>query len=135
MSDYKDKFSETFNMNEMDEATRREIVGIINQIEITEDPTLQEIAVMALESYKMQMMDIANIEPKFRSRALEVAQMFLTVAKDAVAKKNDNEFKHKKLDAELEDENEDENENTGSDKDAILMELDNYRGNKQKKTK
>jgi hypothetical protein len=64
---------------------------------IPDDPALKDIVDLALKSYREQMNDMVNIEPKYRSRALEVAQMFLTVAKDCMVKKEDIRQKDEKI--------------------------------------
>ena len=91
------------------------------------DPNLSEIAKLALTAYKDQMMDIMHFEPKYRSRALEVAQQYLTLAKDAISKEEDLRIKENKSKPSEPGKEESGSESKTFDKNEILMELDNIR--------
>lgn len=78
--------------------TEDETSDVIFDVIIPENPTLEDIAKIALIAYKDQMSDIQLMTPKYRARSLEVANMFLGVAKDALSKKEDVNHKVKELD-------------------------------------
>ncbi len=69
----------------------------IFDISIPENPTLEDIANIALKAYKSHMCDIQNMEPKYRARNLEVAQLYLSIAKDSLSKKEEIKIKGDKL--------------------------------------
>ena len=77
-----------------------EFADLLLKIEIPDDPQLEDIIKLALEGYKSQMEDIQHIEPKFRARSLEVAKMYLDLAKDAITKNADLKLKFEKLELE-----------------------------------
>jgi len=68
------------------------------KLDIPDDPSLDDIAKLALKAYADHMGDISHMEPKFRARNLEVAQLFLKLAQDALGKKEDIRHKDEKLD-------------------------------------
>jgi hypothetical protein len=78
-----DKLRETFSLPKDEEEL---IAELEKRYEFSEDPDLKEIAKLALTAYKEQMMDVQNFEPKYRARSLEVANQYLNLAKDALAK-------------------------------------------------
>ncbi len=55
--------------------------------ESVEEQNLALITQLALRAYKEQMEDIVHIEPRNRSKHLEVAERFLGQAKDAIDKR------------------------------------------------
>jgi len=88
-----DTLEETFNLPKSEKDIMEDLS---NKYKFSEDPNLKEIVKLALTAYKEQMTDIAMIEPKYRSRALEVANQFLNLAKDALSKNKDLEIKELK---------------------------------------
>jgi len=68
------------------------------KIEIPENPTLSDIARLALEAYRDQMGDSLHIEPKYRARNLEVSEKYLNLAKEAIHKKEELKLKQEKQD-------------------------------------
>lgn len=87
------KLEETFGLPASDDPMLQELEARYN---FTDNPDLCEIASLALQAYKEQMLDIANFDPKFRARNIEVAQTFLVLAKDALAKDEDLKLKAEK---------------------------------------
>jgi hypothetical protein len=85
----------TFNL-----PTQEDIEELENrlEIELPDDAGLKDIAKLALDAYKNQLQEIHRIEPKYRARAFEVAQMYLDVAKDALGKEADVKLKKEKMD-------------------------------------
>lgn len=67
------------------------------EVDIPDDATLDDIARLSLEAYKMQIENLQFIEPKFRNRYLEVAQTYLSTARDAIKQKEDVRQKEDKL--------------------------------------
>lgn len=74
------------------------------KVQIPTDPTLKDIANLALESYKDQMEDLIQIEPKNRQKSLEVACHFLTIAKDAIKQSEEIRLKDKPRNKDPEEE-------------------------------
>ena len=62
-------------------------------VKIPEDAELSDVTRLALEAYKQQIEILKFIEPKYRNRGFEVAQQYLTIARDAI--KQDAEIKIK----------------------------------------
>ena len=92
-----DKLNETFNLPESQEEL---VADLRKRYERSEDPDLKEIAKLSLDAYAEQMVDIKNFEPKYRARSLEVAQQYLNLAKDALAKDEDLRLKREKQEAD-----------------------------------
>jgi len=61
--------------------------------DIPEYISLDDITHMALYAYKEQLKDVTQVPARYRQRALEVAQTYLNLAKDAVSKRDDNDIK------------------------------------------
>lgn len=82
----------------------------IYEIDISDDPDLDEVIKLALQAYKEQMENVQHIEAKYRQRYLEVAQQYLSLAKDALAKNEELRQKREKLESDLgkKDEGEDQ---------------------------
>lgn len=89
------KLEETFGLPKEESEMIAELEKRYN---CSTDPNLKEIAQLALKAYKEQMLDTSNFEPKYRARNLEVAQTFLALAKDALAKDEDLRLKAEKQD-------------------------------------
>ena len=87
------KLTKTFNLPETEDELLEELEEKYN---FTDNPDLDEITKLALTAYKDQMADVMNMEPKFRSRALEVAQQYLNLAKDALSKNEELRLKEEK---------------------------------------
>lgn len=115
--DDRSKLEETLELPATDSELIRELE---EKFKFSDDPDLKEIAKLALESYKSQMMDIMNFEPKYRSRALEVANQYLNLAKDALAKNEDLDIKRDK--GKPKDDEETPKE-SGVDRNALLLEF------------
>ena len=96
MSDGKHPLDDVFDMDSGMSSFEDEIMSI----DIPNDPRLDDITRLALQAYKDAMMDLPNIEPRFRSRHQEVTQQYLNIAKDAMAKRIDLDLKSRKLDME-----------------------------------
>jgi len=92
MTDKKHPLEEAFDLPEDDEFKDE-----IFRLDIPENPSLDDIAKLALEAYASHMADVSHMEPKFRARNLEVAQLFLNLAKDALSKKEDVRIRDEKL--------------------------------------
>ena len=86
----KTPLEETFGLHHCDE-----IPGMLT-VELPDDPALADIVRLALEAYKEQMENIQLMEPKYRPRALEVAQQYLNLAMSTLAKKEDIRLKDDK---------------------------------------
>lgn len=67
-----------------------------SSVEIPDDPTLDTIIGFALDAYKEQMDDLVHIEPKNKLKYLEIAEKFLSQAKDAIYKKEYLDIQRKK---------------------------------------
>ena len=100
-----DKLNETFNLPETEDELMKQLE---ERYKFSSNPDLNEIAKLALTAYKDQMLDVLHFEPKFRSRALEVAQQYLSLAKDALAKEQDILIKKGKLEPKEEGKDEDD---------------------------
>jgi len=99
-------------------------------LDIPENPELDDITRLALEAYRDQMKDIMCMEPKYRSRALEVAQTYLNLAKESLTKNEELTQKREKLDKDLgKDKEGEEDEEESFSRKSLLMEIDNSRKN------
>jgi len=120
------KLEDTFGLPASDDPMLKELEERYN---FTDNPDLNEVAQLALKAYKEQMLDIANFDAKYRARNIEVAQTFLALAKDALAKDEDlrlkeekqNQIKTPKEDSNKKDDDEDEDK--PFDRDEFLVEL------------
>ena len=92
--DKRTPLEQTFNLPASEDELMKELE---EKYKFSSNPDLNEIAKLALTAYKDQMMDIMSLEPKYRSRALEVANQYLNLAKDALAKDQDHLIKKGKL--------------------------------------
>ena len=113
-----DKLEETFGLSPSEESMIKELEERYNY---STDPDLKEIAQLALKAYKEQMFDTSNFEPKYRARNLEVAQTFLALAKDALAKDEDLRLKAEKQNQSKNPDK--ETPEAGFDRDEFLNEL------------
>lgn len=120
-----EKLEETFGLSSSEESMIKELE---ERYDCTTDPDLKEIAQLALKAYKEQMLDTSNFEPKYRARNLEVAQTFLALAKDALAKDEDLRLKAEKQDQSKKPEKDKPEE--GFDRDEFLNELKKAGDNK-----
>ena len=126
MSDDRTKLEKTFNLPKSETELLDQLEEMFN---FSSNPTLNEVAKMALEAYKQQMMDIMHFEPKYRSRALEVAAQYLSLAKDSLSKEEDLRLKEEK---QNQSKNEgDDGDGETIDRNEILLELDGIRKNKK----
>lgn len=89
------KLEETFGLPSSNDPMLEELEKRYN---FSENPDLPEVAQLALKAYKEMMLDISNFESKYRARNIEVAQTFLVLAKDALAKDEDLILKREKQD-------------------------------------
>lgn len=94
--------------NPIDEAigiqsTEEDVEDAIVNIEIPNDADLDDVTKLALQSYKEQMENLQHIDAKYHARMLEVAALYLNIAKESLAKKTELNQKQKKLDKELGD--------------------------------
>jgi hypothetical protein len=87
------RLHETFDLPKSEEEFLAELEKKYN---FSDNPNLDEVAKLSLTAYKDQMLDIRHIEVKYRSRAREVAQQYLNLAKDAIAKNQDLRLKEEK---------------------------------------
>ena len=90
-----DKLSKTFNLQDIiakDEADD----GYIN-IHIPENASLDDIKEIALAAFHEQIKLLAAIEPKYRQRYMEVANLYLNTAVAAASKDEDIKIKLKKI--------------------------------------
>lgn len=88
----------TFNLptdNDLDELEQ------LIAVTIPDNPNLADIAKLSLDAYRMQLHNLAAVEPKYRGRYMEVANMYLNTARDALAKAEDLRLKKEKQDAAL----------------------------------
>jgi hypothetical protein len=112
-----DKLNETFNLP----TSQEELVAELEKrYQFSEDPDLKEVARLSLEAYKEQMVDIKNFEPKYRARSLEVANQYLNLAKDALAKDEEIRMKREKLDSDLKKKKEKENGEEGGEEEGTF---------------
>jgi len=117
------KLEDTFGLNASDDPLLKELEERYN---FSENPNLNEVAQLALKAYKEQMLDVSNFDPKYRARNIEVAQTFLLLAKDALAKEEDLRLKEEKQNEgkkDSDDESKDKKETF--DRDEFLVELKN----------
>lgn len=122
-NDKRSKLEETLDLP----ASEAELIQELEEkYEFSSDPDLKEIAKLGLTAYKEQMMDIMHMEPKYRSRALEVAQQYLNLAKDALAKDEDIRLKDEKQNQGKKDDDHEEPEEK-LDRNEILMEIDKFK--------
>ena len=122
--------TKTFNLEESDDPMLHELEALYS---FSDNPDLDEISLLALNAYKSQMMDIMNVEPKYRSKLLEVAQSYLNLAKDALAKNEDLRIKANKQIKEPKTEEGEGASTHGMTRNEILNEVD--KGNKLKAVK
>lgn len=116
-----DKLTETFNLPESDQELYTELK---QRYQASEDPDLKEVAKMALDAYAEMMVDISNFEPKYRARNIEVAQSFLVLAKDALAKEEDLRLREEKQNEGKKDKDEESaKDEEVFDRDEFLIEL------------
>lgn len=73
----------------------------VYEILISENPDLDEVTKLALQAYKEQMENVQHVEPKYRQRYLEVAQQYLNLAMQSLAKNEEIKLKKEKQDADL----------------------------------
>ena len=71
------------------------------EIIISENPDLDEVTMLALNAYKEQMENVQHVEPKYRQRYLEVAQQYLNLAMQSLAKNEELKQKREKLENDL----------------------------------
>ena len=119
MSNKKTPLEEEFGLNHVD-------FPEISEIKIPDDPVLGDVVRLALEAYKDQMQNIQFMEPKYRARALEVAQQYLNLAKDALSKKEDLRQKDIKLNSLAKGKNEgglEENDNQPTIKKSEIFKM------------
>lgn len=124
MSDKRSKLEETLDLPPSEAQLVEELE---KKYEFSSDPDLKEIAKLGLTAYKEQMLDIMNMEPKYRSRALEVAQQYLNLAKDALAKDEDIRLKQEKQDQGKKDTKDEDEEKETLDRNEVLMEINNLK--------
>ena len=121
-----DKLNETFNLPKSEQEL---VAELEKRYEFSEDPDLKEVARLALTAYKEQMLDITNFEPKYRARSLEVANQYLNLAKDALAKDEDLRLKREKQNADKKkkegEEGEGEEGDGDFDRDDFMLKLIN----------
>lgn len=113
------KLEETFGLNASDDPLLKELEERYN---FSENPNLNEVAQLALKAYKEQMLDVSNFDPKYRARNIEVAQSFLVLAKDALAKDEDLRLKEEKQNQSKKDDETPKDDET-FDRDEFLVEL------------
>lgn len=120
MDDKRSKLETTFDLSPSDDPLLEELNKRYN---FTDNPNLSEVAQLALKAYKEQMLDVANFDPKYRARNIEVAQTFLALAKDALAKEEDLRLKEEKQNADTKPKGEVEPESDTFDRDEFLVKL------------
>jgi len=87
-----DKLKETFNLENEGE-DEEESLPEFPYDDIPPELSLDDIAHMAVYAYREQLKDAKNIPVKNRSRALDVAKSYLTIAKDAVQQREEQAIK------------------------------------------
>lgn len=112
------KLEETFNLPAENSEMLAELEA---RYDSSDDPDLKEVARMALDAYKEIMLDVMNYDVKYKARQAEVAQTFLNLAKDALAKDRDLNLKEEKQNDSKKDDDP-EAEQT-FDRDQFLVEL------------
>ena len=92
------RLSKTFNL-----PTQESLDEIAHEIEISipENAELRDIVKLALTAYKTQIESINNIEPQYRTRYFEIAQLYLQNAMDAIEADRELQIKSKKLEYDL----------------------------------
>jgi len=85
---------DVFNMDSEDDPFKDDHKEVV----IPENPELDDIVRLALDTYKEQMDDVQHLEPKFRARNLEVSQQFLKLALDSLVKKKEMAQADRKID-------------------------------------
>lgn len=113
------KLEQTFNLPTENSDILAELEA---RYSASDDPDLKEVARLALDAYKEIMIDIVNYDVKYKARQAEVAQTFLNLAKDALAKNIDLNLKEQKLNQGKKEEEDPDKENT-FDRDKFLVEL------------
>lgn len=103
--DNRSPLEKTFNLPASEDELLKELE---EKYSFSSNPDLNEVAKLALTAYKEQMLDIMALEPKYRSRALEVANQYLNLAKDAMAKDEDIQLKKRKEARENKEEGDEE---------------------------
>ena len=119
-SDDRTKLERTFDLPKSEDEILAELEEKYN---FSDNPNLSEIVKLALTAYKDQMADVINTEPKFRARLLEVAQQYLNLAKDAIAKDQDLRLKEEKQNQDKKGGDEPEGEEEVVDRNELLLEL------------
>ena len=114
------KLEETFGLPASDDPMLKELEERYN---FSDNPNLCEVAKLALKAYKEQMLDVANFDPKYRARNIEVAQSFLVLAKDALAKDEDLRLKEEKQNESKKDDDDTPKDDKPFDRDEFLVEL------------
>lgn len=112
------KLEETFNLEPSEEFAELEA-----RYQASDNPDLKEVARMALDAYAELMKDVSNFEAKYRARNVEVAQTFLNLAKDALAKDIDLRLKEEKQNQTKEPTGEETPDGETFDRDAFLVDL------------
>jgi len=118
-SDNRSKLEKTFDLPGTEEELLAELE---DKYRFSDNPDLDEISKLALTAYKDQMLDVMNTEPKFRARLLEVAQQYLCLAKDAIAKNEDLRLKEEKQD-QSKPAPKDESSDEIIDRNEVLLEI------------
>jgi len=115
------KLEDTFGLPASDDPMLKELEERYN---FSDNPNLNEVAQLALKAYKEQMLDIANFDAKYRARNIEVAQTFLVLAKDALAKDEDLRLKEEKQNqSKTPEDTGKKTEDKPFDRDEFLVEL------------
>lgn len=120
-SDDRSKLERTFDLPKSEDEL---FAQLEEKYSFSSNPDLDEITKLALTAYKDQMLDVMNTEPKFRARLLEVAQQYLNLAKDALAKNQDLKLKEEKQNqTKTPDNNSEEDEEEVIDRNELLLEV------------
>lgn len=83
-----------------DDADNSIFQDTIDEIIIPDNPTLNDLVKLSLKTFKTQMEDIQLMEPRFKSRALEVSRQYLELAQNTLVKIE--ELNHAKNKIEIE---------------------------------
>ena len=125
--DDRSQLEKTFDLPQSEDELMKELE---EKYKFSSNPDLSEIVKLALTAYKDQMLDIMHLEAKYRARSLEVANQFLSLAKDALAKDEDIKMKKRKEEGNKESP-EEEGDGVTVDRNEFMLSLVDNKKNKE----
>ena len=126
--DGRSQLEKTFDLPQSEDELMKELE---EKYKFSSNPDLSEIVKLALTAYKDQMLDIMHLEAKYRARSLEVANQYLSLAKDALAKDEDIKMKKRKEEGKGEDNPEEEGDGVTVDRNEFMLSLVDNKKNKE----